>query len=145
MRWLLHTPGLQRLVGGSTALLTFRGRHSGRLYTTPVSYARDGDRLLLTGHVSRQWWRNLVEHPNVYIRLSGVERDGRARLLRGEEAFEAYLAYLRALPGAARAAGVALRDGEPDHTRARAALEHTTVVAVDLVAADAGRRPLTTA
>lgn len=43
MRWVLRTPGLQTMVGREVALLGFKGRKTGRSYTIPVSYQRDGD------------------------------------------------------------------------------------------------------
>lgn len=133
MRWVLRTPGLQQWVGRSTALLTFRGRHSGRLFTTPVSYLRVGDRVLVTSHVERHWWRNLRDEPDVQVRLAGVQHHGRARTLRGLAALDAYLTYLAGHPMIARAAGIELRDGEPDPRQAQAALDTTVVVAIDLV------------
>lgn len=133
LRWLLRTPGLQHWLGRSTALLTFRGRHSGRLFTTPVSYVRVRDRVLVTSHVQRRWWRNLHDEPDVQVRLAGEQLHGRARVLRGLAALDAYLTYLAARPATARASGIDLRDGEPDARQAQAALATVVVVAVDLV------------
>lgn len=133
LRWLLRTPGLQRWVGRSTALLTFRGRRSGRLFTTPVGYVRDRGRVLVASHVSRQWWRNLAVHPEVHLRLAGVQHHGRARVLHDLEALDAYLTYMEARPVVARAAGIDAHRGHPDPARARAELTTTVVVAIDLV------------
>lgn len=132
VRWSLRTPGLQRWIGRSTALLTFRGRRSDRLFTIPVSYARDRDRVLVSGHVRRQWWRNLYDHPDVHVRLAGVEHHGRARVLHGLEALDAYLTYLRVQPRIARAAGIDLHDGDPDAQQSQAELADAVVVAIDL-------------
>ena len=49
-------------------LVTFMGRRSGRSYTAPVSYVRDGDDLLVPG--GGQWWKNLTSGP-VSVRLQG--------------------------------------------------------------------------
>ncbi len=133
LRWLLRTPGLQRWAGRSTALLTFRGRRSGRLFTTPVVYVRDRGRVLVVSRVERQWWRNLDDHPEVHLRLAGTQHHGRARVLHGLEALDAYLTYMEARPPVARAAGIDVHRGAPDPVRARAALTTTVVVAIDLV------------
>ncbi len=139
-RWLnavtslvLRTPGLQRLVGRSTALLTFTGRRSGRVYTTPLSYARVGDRVVLTCHPSRTWWRNLGDQPAVELRLAGRARPGTARVLEGAAAADALTEFFARLPMAARAAGVSRdAEGRPAAADVTAALEETVVVAVDL-------------
>lgn len=105
MTRMLRTPGLQRVVGRGTALLTFTGRRTGRTYTTPVSYAREGDRVIIVGHVSRTWWRNLTDRPAVGLRLAGTDRRGTARVLTAEddEALDLLGAYLRQQRMAARA------------------------------------------
>ena len=45
---ILRSP-LHAAMSNSTMLLTFSGRKSGRTYTTPVNYVRDGDELLVVG------------------------------------------------------------------------------------------------
>src|SRR5438309_6800539 len=55
-RFLLATP-LHSLMSGQLMLLSFTGRKTGRSYTTPVSYVRVGDSLLVPG--GGAWWRNL--------------------------------------------------------------------------------------
>ena len=40
-------------------LLTYTGRESGRTYTTPDNYVREGDDLLRVGSREHAWWRNL--------------------------------------------------------------------------------------
>jgi len=53
-RFLLATP-LHSLMSGRLMLLSFTGRRTGRSYTTPVSYVRLGDSLLVPG--GGGWWR----------------------------------------------------------------------------------------
>ena len=52
---------LHRLASANLMLLNFRGRVSGRSYTTPVSYVRIGDDLYVPG--GGAWWRNLAGGP----------------------------------------------------------------------------------
>jgi deazaflavin-dependent oxidoreductase (nitroreductase family) len=85
MARMLRTPGLQRWVGRGTALLTFTGRRSGRTYTTPVSYARAGDRVIIVAHGSRTWWRNLGDRPRVGLRLAGRDHRGTARVRHSDD------------------------------------------------------------
>lgn len=56
--WILRSP-LHGVMSRSTMLLNYTGRKSGRTYTTPVNYVRDGDGLLCVGAREHTWWRNL--------------------------------------------------------------------------------------
>ena len=53
---LLRSP-LHAAMSNSTMLLTFSGRKSGRTYTTPVNYVREGDELLVVGSRWHSWWK----------------------------------------------------------------------------------------
>jgi F420H(2)-dependent quinone reductase len=74
MRALLGSP-LHWPLSRWFAVLSWSGRRSGRRYTTPVSYVRDGRTVWLT--TGDQWWRNLVEAAPVAIRIRGRWHDGR--------------------------------------------------------------------
>jgi deazaflavin-dependent oxidoreductase (nitroreductase family) len=64
-------------------LLTFTGRRSGRRFTIPLGYQRDGD--VLTVMVSyagrKQWWKNYREPGPVELRLRGRTRSATARVV----------------------------------------------------------------
>ncbi len=62
-------------------LITFKGRKSGKQFTTPVAYVRDGDRLLVgvAEPETKRWWRNLREPAEVRLRIGSEELVGRAR------------------------------------------------------------------
>jgi deazaflavin-dependent oxidoreductase (nitroreductase family) len=143
MRWMLCTPGFQRIVGRSTCLLIFTGRRSGRSYATPISYVRDNGRAILTCHPSRQWWRNLDARPDVTLRLQGRDTAGVARVVQDPEAVDLLEVFLEGQPLIARSLGMKRRRGErfspADLKKAR---RETTVVAVDL-SETAGRNPAT--
>jgi deazaflavin-dependent oxidoreductase (nitroreductase family) len=134
MTVMLKTPGLQRLVGKSTALLTFTGRRSGRRITTPVSYLQVGDRVLTTGHRTRQWWRNLVPNPGVTIRLAGKDYSGVASVMEvPDNAIEDFIVYLEAQPLVAKLSDVPIDEfGRADRAAAREALEFTVLVSIKL-------------
>jgi deazaflavin-dependent oxidoreductase (nitroreductase family) len=86
-------------------LLTFRGRRSGRTFTTPVQYASAGDALVVVpGHAARkQWWRNVRGGATVQIRLRGRDLDADATLVEGSAADGPLAAYLERYPRARRA------------------------------------------
>lgn len=56
---VLRSP-LHRLLSGSTGLLRYTGRRSGRRFVTPVQYCEHGtDLLVLVGHAeAKTWWQN---------------------------------------------------------------------------------------
>ena len=78
-----------------TLLLEHRGRKSGTLFTTPLLYLRDGERLVVVGSQGGlpqhpQWFRNLQATPRTRVHLKGrrdlevvahvADADERARL-----------------------------------------------------------------
>lgn len=137
MAAMLHTPGLERLVGRGTALLTFTGRRTGRTYTTPVSYARLDDRIILSGHVSRTWWRSVAARPQVWLRLAGREYRGTARVLTGDDpdAVDLLDVYLERQRMTARALKVGWSSaGGHDPADLRRVLADTVIVEVRLAA-----------
>ena len=66
---LLCSP-LHSLIDKSMMLITLTGRKSGKKYTFPVSYVRDGDTLLMISQREHTWWKNLrVDGSICYNRL----------------------------------------------------------------------------
>lgn len=78
-----------------TLLLEHRGRKSGRVFTTPLLYLRDGDRLVVVASQGGlphhpQWFRNLQATPRTRVDVKGqrglevvahvADPDERARL-----------------------------------------------------------------
>lgn len=131
---VLHTPGLQRLVGRATALITFTGRTSGATYTTPVTYVRRNGTILLTCHESRRWWRNLADRPRVRLRVAGKQVNGTALIHHNDDEAPAYLrAFAEGRPSTARAWGLARDEtGRLDERALRDRLVDTVVVEVSL-------------
>ena len=132
MRVMLKTPLLQRIVGRKPGLLTYTGRRSGRVITIPVTCVRDDDRAIVSSHVARQWWRNLGDRPDVRLRLAGSRYVGRARLLEGDAAVDAYARYVEHLPMVAKASKIPVVDGVADLEEVRSALETTKVIEIGL-------------
>ncbi len=52
-------------------LITFTGRNSGRQFTTPVRYFRDGETVRSFTSAEGQWWRNLRGGADVVLRIEG--------------------------------------------------------------------------
>ena len=131
---MLHTPGVQRLVGSNVALITVTGRRSGRRITTPVSYNRQAGAVIVLTKRVRTWWLNLFEQPEVELRLAGHTFRGRARpSVADERELPTLVAFLEHRPRDAKAYGVTLdADGHMDERRARALLSQLVVIRISI-------------
>lgn len=97
---ILRSP-LHNLMSRNVLLMTFRGRKSGKPYTTPLSYVQDGDTLLLGTQMA--WHKNLIGGVPVRVRLRGQERSGTADVISDEAGMrEAYQTILTSYPGYSR-------------------------------------------
>jgi deazaflavin-dependent oxidoreductase (nitroreductase family) len=72
MRGLLRTPLLRRAVGARLITVYVVGRKTGRRYSVPVAYTRDGDGLLIGTPFG--WGRNLRTGDSVDVRFKGRRR-----------------------------------------------------------------------
>ena len=54
---MLLRSSLHGLMSKKTLLITFTGRKSGKRYTTPIVYLREGDTFLVA--TNSPWWKNL--------------------------------------------------------------------------------------
>jgi len=110
---VLRSP-LHGVMSDSVMLLTYRGRKSGKVFTTPISYVRDGGDILAVASRDHAWWRNLRGGALVRVRLRGRELRGTGRLLEGRAGEEGLLCVLRAVPAYRKHWGVELDgDGRP--------------------------------
>lgn len=77
--WVLRSP-LHPLVSWGLMLVTVTGRRTGRVYTIPVGYQRDGDALvvLVSWPARKQWWRNYRERRPIEVGLRGRTIAGHA-------------------------------------------------------------------
>jgi deazaflavin-dependent oxidoreductase (nitroreductase family) len=76
--------------GRRLLLLTTTGARSGTSHTTPMTYAIDGDRVLViasnAGSVRHpDWYRNLVANPTVTVELPGETFQAQAVIAEGNE------------------------------------------------------------
>jgi deazaflavin-dependent oxidoreductase (nitroreductase family) len=115
IRWLLRSP-LHSLISKNFMLITYTGRKSGKVYSTPVNYVRDGDHLLVTSYRHRTWWRNLRGGAPVTVRVQGQERRATGEAITtDQEVIANLMAYLRQAPQLAKYFQVTLdANGEPN-------------------------------
>jgi len=73
MAAVLRSP-LHTRISGMLGLITFTGRHSGKRFTTPIGYQREGQTVWILVH--RPWWKNMHGGAPVSLRLAGHDLDG---------------------------------------------------------------------
>ncbi len=102
--WLLRSP-LHGLVSGSTMLVQYTGRKSGKTYAVPVNYLRVDGALITISMRERTWWRNLRPAPaashlaTVTLRLKGQEVSAQAEVYeQPEDVAQALLAAVASNP-----------------------------------------------
>lgn len=77
MKWLLRSP-FHGSVSGIYMLITFTGRKSGTVYTTPVQYGRDVQTLYVITSEGYTWWKNLRGGTDVTVRVRGKDYQAHA-------------------------------------------------------------------
>ena len=80
MRFLLRSP-LHFIWSKSLLLITFKGRRSGILFTTPVRYVRKDGTIHCFSSTETQWWRNLQGGADVTLCIEGQDRPYHATVL----------------------------------------------------------------
>ena len=130
MRLLLRSPA-HALVSRNLMLITFKGRVTGRTYTTPVRYIRVGAKIRWFTSRDAKWWPNLKHDPTVVLRLAGRDVVCSARVIDDDPAQvrELLASYLAEFPGDAVYHSVGLaKDGTPLPEDLDRAAPHALVV-----------------
>lgn len=124
---VLRSPG-HRLLSRYLLLLSYVGRKSGRRYTTPATYRRTDDGVVLfTPAEATNWWRNFRGGYPVDVLVRGEWHRGRAAVDRDEAAV---LDHLRWMAGPLRRAGRLLGVTVPSEERLRAYAPSAVLVRV---------------
>ena len=89
--------------GAPMILLTHTGAKSGKEYTTPLVYSRDGDAVVIIASKAGapddpQWFRNLVANPDVTVEIGTDRFAARARVAEGPERDRLYDAQAALMP-----------------------------------------------
>lgn len=95
-------------VGGRYAntpllLLTTTGAKSGKTYTNPLAYTKDGDRLVVIASLggapqNPSWYHNLVAHPETTVEVGSERFQAKATVATGEERQRLYNQQAAQLP-----------------------------------------------
>ena len=79
-------------------LITFKGRKSQRVYTTPVRYVANDGAVRCFTSPENLWWRNLRGGADVVLRIEGTEKRYRATAIENEpETTKRWLKYYLSL------------------------------------------------
>ena len=113
-------------------LITVTGRRTGRSYTIPVGYQREGDLLtiLVSEAPKKQWWRNFNAPAPVEVRVRGKTLRGTAvRVPPTSPEFTAKTEQtLRRLPWMGKVFGIEYKRGQPLTDDQLADLRHNIAV-----------------
>lgn len=114
-------------------LLTLKGRKSSNVYTIPVTYVQEGNRVICFTNGS--WWKNLCGGATVTLVLKGRERQGRATPLRDnqERIVREHISFLQKIPQVAKYRSVRLdAQMQPDYDDVVRASQHFVLIQIEL-------------
>jgi len=111
MSWVLRSP-LHGMLSNGMLLITVTGRKTGKQYTTPVEYFREGGDLWVMTSRNRTWWRNLRDGVEVSLLLQRKPVTAFAELDLDAKAVEARMyEYIKHMPRAAKPLGIHMENG----------------------------------
>jgi len=112
MAWVLRSP-FHGMLSNGMMLITVTGRKTGKKYTTPVGYYREGNSLWVITSRDRTWWKNLCGGADVGLLLKRKQVSGFAELELDESAVQARLGdYVKHIPQAAKPMGIRVQNGQ---------------------------------
>jgi F420H(2)-dependent quinone reductase len=100
---------------GNTMLITVTGCKTGKKYSTPVGFYREGDILWVISNRDRIWWRNVKNGANVSLLLNGKTINAFAEAEMNEEVVEQHVRdYIHHIPMAAKSFGIRMENETPN-------------------------------
>jgi len=93
-------------------VLTFTGRKSGKKFSTPVGFVRNGDHLIVFNHSN--WWKNFIGGAPVSMTIKGKEVTGTATLVTDLQAIKQMIVDLNAAHPPQRARQLGFYTESPD-------------------------------
>jgi len=92
-----------QFAGAPMIIVTHSGAKSGKSYTTPLVYSKDGDRYVIIASKAGapnnpSWYHNLVAHPEVTLEIGAEKFKARAKEVKGEERDRLFAAQAKMMP-----------------------------------------------
>ena len=134
VKFILRSP-LHGLMSHNTVLFEFKGRKSGKTYSTPVSYHISNGHVHCFTEKNNQWWRNLRHADEIELTIRGRRIAGRPTVLTdgSTQVQTALHEFLIATPRDASHAGVAFdAHGNPVAADITAASQRLAFISVDI-------------
>lgn len=102
MSWLLRSR-FHRLISSNILLISYTGRRSGKEYSTPVNYLKDGNYLWISSLRTRTWWRNFREVWPIRVLIQGKDIQGKGEAITNQDALvEAFQNFFQLSPSSAK-------------------------------------------
>jgi hypothetical protein len=120
MKAILHSP-LHGLLSEGLAVLRFRGRKSGKQFSTPVAYHRLDAKTILVMTRS-PWWKNLSNGEKVGLRVQGKDYSASPEVIQDNAVVWDYISRFLEEHNNPRRVGIMLaEDASPQQIREAAA------------------------
>jgi len=129
MKSILRSP-FHGLISKNVMLITFAGGKSGKKYTTPVNYVRDGADIAVFSYRHRMWWRNLRGGVPVTLRVKGQDLKAVGKSIEDKNAVAASLLdYLQKMPHYAKYFQVTIDpNGQPNPEEVARAAQNRVMI-----------------
>jgi hypothetical protein len=107
---LLRSP-LHGMISRNTLLISYTGRKSGKLFTTPTNYSQEGNTVRIVSFKNRVWWRNLLGGAPVNLQIRGENLRGQAEVIMDNDSVASGLyVYLQPIPEFAKYFDVSINE-----------------------------------
>ena len=135
MTALLRSP-IHGIASANLCIFSYRGRRTGKSYSTPLSFMREGSIVRLLSSHNTRWWKNFLDGPvAVDIEIGRRTLFGKAQTtVEDSEAFRSGVrTFLTAVPRDARVYGIKLDSNrKPREEDIARAAGHVVLVEVEL-------------
>jgi hypothetical protein len=132
MMAILKSP-FHSIVSSRIMILTFKGRKTGKEYSTPVSYIEE-DRLVIC-FTEAKWWMNIGDGADVKVRIRGTVSEGYGIAIPDDvnQKSEQLAKLLKAVPSDAGLYKVKFdENGEPDKDDIRRAVSNSVMIKIEI-------------
>ncbi len=131
---LLRLPVVHRVISKEILLISFTGQKSGKRYSTPVGYLKEGNKIIILTKRFRQWWHNFEQSAAVELRSEGHDYQGQAAALTDVETMIPLLVHIVGVHHReAEIYGIKLLDnGKPDINSVQEIAPKLVVIQVEM-------------
>ena len=135
MTGLLRSP-IHVIASANLCIFSYRGRRSGKPYSTPLSFMQEGSTVRLLSSHNTRWWNNFLDGPtDVEIEIARKTYRGKATTTvdDGDAFRDGVRAFLTAVPRDARVYGIKLdASRRPREEDIATAAGHVVLVEIEL-------------